>query len=81
MTIILSSSDTTSLSSLIICCTTMATLSCHCQKNWEPVLTYPIVSVATALGAARFSRLSTVLVAAGVKCLDAVRLRMTALLR
>jgi hypothetical protein len=62
MIITLSSSDTASLSSLMICRTAVATLTCHWQTNWEPVLTdplseIPVVADAAERGAARFSHL------------------------
>jgi hypothetical protein len=56
----LSSSDTASLSSLLIVALQWLLLTCHCQTNWEPVLTdlvseFPAVADAAEQGAACFS--------------------------
>jgi hypothetical protein len=85
MIIILSFLDSASLSTVMICCTTVATfLTCHFYTNREPALTdlfseFPVVAAAAARGAESFSHFSAVPVAADVACLDAVRLRRTAL--
>jgi hypothetical protein len=59
MSFILSFTDTALLSSVRICCTTVAILMCHCYSNWEPVLThlfseFPVVADAAARGPQAF---------------------------
>jgi hypothetical protein len=56
----------------MICRTTVATLTCHCQTNCKPVLRdlfseFPVVTDAAERGAARFSHLSAVPVVAVVE--------------
>jgi hypothetical protein len=49
--------------------------------NWEPVLTDLSNFPAVADAAVRFSHMSPVLVTFGVECLEAARLRKTALVK
>jgi hypothetical protein len=77
MIITLSSSDTASLSSLVICRTTVATFNLSLSDEMGLVLTdlfseFPVVADADALGAARFSHLFAVPVVAVVQCPDAL---------
>jgi hypothetical protein len=67
MTIILSSSDTASLSSVTICCATVATFNMT-QTNWEPELTDLFSQFAVVADAAAFP-ISAVPVFAGVRVL------------
>jgi hypothetical protein len=84
--IILSSSDTASLSSLMICRTTVATFNLSLSDELGPVLIdpfseFPVVADAAERGAASFSHLSAVPVVAVVAYLDAVHLRRAVLVR
>jgi hypothetical protein len=77
MTIILSCSDTVALSSVIICCATVATfnMSLLDELGLTDLLSeFPVVADTAARGAASFSHISALSVVAGVSCLDAVQL-------
>jgi hypothetical protein len=82
MTIILSFSDTASLSSVMNCCTTVGTFSVllvelgACTEDLFTEL--PVVADAATQGATWFSHMSAVIVVVGVVCLDAVQLQRTA---
>jgi hypothetical protein len=86
ITIILSFSDTSLLSSPIICCITVATFNVSLLVKLgvctdRPVFCNNVVEDAAVWGSACFSHLSAVPVVACVECLDAVQLHRTALVR
>jgi hypothetical protein len=86
MTIILYLSDTASLSSVMICCTTMATFIMSLLDELRaytdrPVFEFPVMSDSAVRGAARFFHLCAVSVVAGVACLDAMQLHRITLVR
>jgi hypothetical protein len=77
MTMILYFSDTAILSSVVICCATVATFNMSLLDELELtdlLSEFPVVADTAARGAESFPHKSALLVFAGVSCLDAMQL-------